>query len=106
MKKSEILKKARSMNSYEKCAGAILREAARRIAEGENEYGCNALISAASGLTTPAQPYYIAEKCFSMFKGDSRNVYWFGRYVSEETQNRRVIALLLAAEIAESGMYK
>jgi hypothetical protein len=72
----------------------VLREAARRIAEGESEGWLSAIYLAGA----PDKVARDAEIIFySLYRSD---IFTFGRF--EFGQARRVIALLIAAEWAET----
>lgn len=79
----------------------ILREAAQLIAEQSMNYGCSA-VGYAFGYESHMHAKTVASDYFRLFEPDSCELYWFGFMPTKKNQNRRVIALCLAAAIAES----
>lgn len=80
----------------------ILREAARRIDAGEDPCGCWA-IDGAYGDDKHHAHKWRAKEFFHLIAPHANTIgVWFGGTWSPINQSRRVIALCLAAAIAES----
>jgi hypothetical protein len=82
----------------------ILREAARRVESGLNGYCCDAInqIVRCRGIADTDKEALLSHTYFKMVGPEVISFSWFGEPYEKGPHNRRVVALCLAAAIAES----
>lgn len=84
-------------------ASLLLRKAAMLIDSGEYGYCCTAIDSVgAYGHGAYSLAHEKANSYFHEFRSDYSYGAWFGHHSNEEGRRCRVLALLLAADFAES----